>query len=103
MREWGQVRVAGSDHLPGNGVGLAPVTARALVESLRTVHQELGIAMLLVEQSPHLIADVVDRVYVLDRGSITIEGTVDDIGGIDGLAAVYLAREREADSKTSIG
>ena len=72
--------------------GLAPVTARALVESLRTIHRELGIAMLLVEQSPHLIADVVDRVYVLDRGSTTTEGTVDEIGGADGLAAVYLAR-----------
>ena len=70
--------------------GLAPVTARLLVESLRTIHRELGIAMLLVEQSPHLIADVVDRVYVLERGSTTAEGTVDDIGGVEGLAAVYL-------------
>ncbi len=70
--------------------GLAPVTARTLVESLQTIHRELGIAMLLVEQSPHLIADVVDRVYVLDRGTTTITGTVDDIGGVDGLAAVYL-------------
>src|SRR5204863_3272020 len=47
--------------------GLAPVTARELIESLATIHRELGIAMLLVEQSPHLIADVVDRVYVLER------------------------------------
>jgi branched-chain amino acid transport system ATP-binding protein len=70
--------------------GLAPVTARTLVESLRTIHHELGIAMLLVEQSPHLIADVVDRVYVLERGTTTIAGTVEDIGGADGLAAVYL-------------
>ena len=71
--------------------GLAPVTARTLVESLRTIHHELGIAMLLVEQSPHLIADVVDRVYVLSRGTTTASGTIDDIGGVDGLAAVYLA------------
>jgi branched-chain amino acid transport system ATP-binding protein len=70
--------------------GLAPVTARLLVESLRTIHRELGIAMLLVEQSPHLIADVVDRVYVLERGTTTAEGTVEAIGGADGLAAVYL-------------
>lgn len=70
--------------------GLAPVTARRLVESLQTIHRELGIAMLLVEQSPHLIADVVDRVYVLDRGTTTAEGTVEDIGGAAGLAAVYL-------------
>ena len=33
-----------------------------------------GVAMLLVEQSPHLIADVVDRVYVLEHGTITHRG-----------------------------
>jgi branched-chain amino acid transport system ATP-binding protein len=70
--------------------GLAPVTARNLVESLRAI-RDSGVAILLVEQSPHLIADVVDRVYVLERGTVTASGTVDDIGGADGLAAVYLA------------
>ena len=70
--------------------GLAPVTARLLVESLRQIH-ERGVAMLLVEQSPHLIADIVDRVYVLDHGSVGAHGTVDEIGGVDGLAELYLA------------
>ena len=70
--------------------GLAPVTARALVESLRAIREE-GVAMLLVEQSPHLIADLVDRVYVLERGTVAAAGTVDDVGGVDGLAAMYLA------------
>jgi branched-chain amino acid transport system ATP-binding protein len=71
--------------------GLAPVTAKLLVESLRTIHRDLGVSMLLVEQSPHLIEDLVDRVYVLDRGEITAAGTVEDIGGSEGLAAVYLS------------
>ena len=71
--------------------GLAPLTARLLVESLRTIHRELGVAMLLVEQSPHLVADVLDRVYVLQGGAVTRQGTIDDIGGVEGLAAVYLA------------
>ena len=70
--------------------GLAPVTARTLVQSLRAI-RDSGVAILLVEQSPHLIAEVVDRVYVLERGTVTASGTVDDIGGADGLAAVYLA------------
>jgi len=70
--------------------GLAPVTARLLVDSLRQIHDR-GVAMLLVEQSPHLIADVVDRVYVLDHGSVGAHGTVDEIGGVDGLAELYLA------------
>ena len=70
--------------------GLAPVTARHLVESLRPIH-ERGVAMVLVEQSPHLIADLVDRVYVLERGTVGAAGTIDDIGGLDGLATLYLA------------
>ena len=70
--------------------GLAPVTARALVETLRNIHAA-GVAMLLVEQSPHLIEDVVDRVYVLERGTVTAQGTVAEIGGVEGLAQLYLA------------
>jgi branched-chain amino acid transport system ATP-binding protein len=70
--------------------GLAPVTARLLVESLREIHRR-GVGMLLVEQSPHLIADAVDRVYVLDHGAVAAQGTIDDIGGVDGLAERYLA------------
>jgi ABC-type branched-subunit amino acid transport system ATPase component len=47
--------------------------------------------MLLVEQSPHLIEDVVDRVYVLERGTVTTAGTIDEIGGVSRLAEIYLA------------
>ena len=70
--------------------GLAPVTARTLVDCLADVHRELGIAILLVEQSPQLIADLVHRAYVLERGSITRAGTMDEIGGADALASIYL-------------
>jgi ABC-type branched-subunit amino acid transport system ATPase component len=66
------------------------VTARLLVETLREIHAA-GVAMLLVEQSPHLIEDAVDRVYVLERGSVTTSGTVAEIGGVSRLAEIYLA------------
>jgi branched-chain amino acid transport system ATP-binding protein len=70
--------------------GLAPVTARELVESLAAIHRE-GVAMILVEQSPKLIADVVDRVIVLEHGGVGAVGSIDDVGGVDGLADRYLA------------
>ena len=73
--------------------GLAPVTARLLVESLRAIHAR-GIAVLLVEQSPQLVLDAVDRVYVLDRGTIARSGTLEQIGGREGLADVYLGHRR---------
>ena len=70
--------------------GLAPVTARLLVETLRDIHAA-GVAMLLVEQSPHLIEDAVDRVYVLERGTVATAGTIAEIGGVSRLAEIYLA------------
>jgi hypothetical protein len=79
--------------LPGVPPELAMVIMRCMMKDPAQRFPnavELGTALLLVEQSPPLIADVVDRVYVLERGWTTIEGTVDDIGGADGLAAVYL-------------
>jgi branched-chain amino acid transport system ATP-binding protein len=69
--------------------GLAPKTAQLLVESLRVI-RERGIAMLLVEQSPQLIAGLVDRVYVLERGCVVKAGTIDEVGGREHLAEIYL-------------
>jgi branched-chain amino acid transport system ATP-binding protein len=70
--------------------GLAPVVAQSLVAGLAEVRAR-GIALLLVEQSPQLVADLVDRAYVLDHGALVAEGTIDEIGGIERLAEMYLA------------
>jgi branched-chain amino acid transport system ATP-binding protein len=69
--------------------GLAPVVARHLVEQLRRVCDE-GIGVLVVEQSPSLIADVVDRCYLLEQGSVVAEGTLGELGGAERLADTYL-------------
>lgn len=51
---------------------------------------ERGMAFLLVEQAPHFLADVVDRAYLLERGRIVREGTMAELGGPAGIAALYL-------------
>jgi branched-chain amino acid transport system ATP-binding protein len=71
--------------------GLAPVIAQSLVAGLAEVHRR-GVALLLVEQSPQLVAGLVDRVYVLDHGRLATEGTLTEVGGVEGLARAYLAR-----------
>jgi branched-chain amino acid transport system ATP-binding protein len=71
--------------------GLAPIMVHALADGLRAV-RERGIAILLVEQAPHVVAELADRVYVLDRGTIVAAGTVAEVGGTDQLAGIYLAR-----------
>jgi branched-chain amino acid transport system ATP-binding protein len=72
--------------------GLAPIISGQLVEVLGET-RALGMSLIVVEQSPYLIADLVDRCYVLQQGSIVAAGTLDDLGGPDAIARVYLGDE----------
>jgi branched-chain amino acid transport system ATP-binding protein len=72
--------------------GLAPIISSQLVDALGAT-RELGTSLVVVEQSPYLIADLVDRCYVLQQGSIVAAGTLDELGGPDAIARVYLGDE----------
>lgn len=69
--------------------GLAPVMTDRLVDGLVQI-RERGVAMLLVEQAPHFVADVIDRAYLLERGSVVGAGTLADLGGASRIADLYL-------------
>ncbi len=69
--------------------GLAPILAQELVTSLARI-RDSGVSILVVEQSPHLIDDVVDRVYLLQRGSIVAAGALAELGGAAAIADLYL-------------
>jgi branched-chain amino acid transport system ATP-binding protein len=69
--------------------GLAPIVAQQLVQGLREVRAS-GVGLLLVEQSPHLVASTVDRVYLLEQGRVVGDGTLDALGGVDAIAELYL-------------
>jgi branched-chain amino acid transport system ATP-binding protein len=69
--------------------GLAPVVIETLMEGLVQLRSR-HTAVLLVEQSPHVIADVVDRVYLLEQGAIVGSGTLAALGGTDRIADLYL-------------
>lgn len=69
--------------------GLAPVLVQHLVDALVQLRSR-NLGVLLVEQSPHFIADAVDRVYLLEQGRIVGSGRLEDLGGADRLAELYL-------------
>jgi branched-chain amino acid transport system ATP-binding protein len=69
--------------------GLAPVIVHQLVDGLVTLRAD-GVAVILVEQSPHFIAAAVDRVYLLEQGRVVGAGAMADLGGPDRLADLYL-------------
>jgi branched-chain amino acid transport system ATP-binding protein len=69
--------------------GLAPVFVDQLMDGLVRLRGH-GIGILLVEQSPHFLVDVVDHVYLLEQGAIVADGRMEDVGGAAGLAKTYL-------------
>ena len=79
----------------------APQKALALIETppclttefadvLRTVRDERGAGVLLIDHNMALVMEVCDRIHVLDQGRTLAEGTPEDVRGNLDVTAAYL-------------
>jgi branched-chain amino acid transport system ATP-binding protein len=72
-------------------LGLAPIIVQRLLPVVRRIAEEMGTAVLLVEQHVDLALEVADRAYVLDRGHVVIEGKARELlNNRDLLTASYM-------------
>jgi ABC-type branched-subunit amino acid transport system ATPase component len=70
--------------------GLSPLVTQELLRALAQVREVLRISMLVVEQSPHVVDVVGDRLYLLEQGTVIAAGSFESVGGADAIAELYL-------------
>jgi branched-chain amino acid transport system ATP-binding protein len=75
-------------------LGLAPVVINDLMARLLQVKRELGITILLVEQSAAVALEVADYSYVLENGRIVLDGDKARLLGHPDIQEFYLGQSR---------
>jgi branched-chain amino acid transport system ATP-binding protein len=70
--------------------GLAPLLVEELFQILRTINQEQGVSMLLVEQNATLALELADHAYLLETGRVVMSGLADDIAADESVRKSYL-------------
>ena len=71
-------------------LGLAPLVVQNLAIFLRTLNEEAGVALLLVEQNAQLAFDLCPRAYVLEAGRLVLSGPSADLQRNELVRQAYL-------------
>jgi branched-chain amino acid transport system ATP-binding protein len=75
-------------------LGLAPVIVSDLARRLAAIRNELGLAILLVEQSAAVALDLADYAYVMENGRIVLDGDRERLKGHQDVQEFYLGQAR---------
>ncbi len=70
-------------------MGLSPILVEEIFAIIRDINQE-GTTILLVEQNAHMALSIANRAYVLETGSITMEGKAAELLNDDKVKSAYL-------------
>lgn len=70
--------------------GVAPVIVDQMVGAIAELKRQ-GVAVLLSEQNLHFAQEVGDRAYIIEKGRIRFQGSMDELRANDEVRAQYLA------------
>ena len=70
-------------------LGLAPMMVERVYGILRDLRDKRGVTLLIVEESSERAVDAADRIYVLRRGLIELEGTSEELADGERLHEAY--------------
>ncbi|WP_243440016.1 ABC transporter ATP-binding protein [Fundidesulfovibrio soli] len=71
-------------------LGLAPLVVRDVFEIIKTINQERGMTVLLVEQNAFAALKVAHHAYVLETGTVVLEGTGEQLIADQRVCQAYL-------------
>jgi branched-chain amino acid transport system ATP-binding protein len=73
-------------------LGLAPVVVTDLLRRLIEIRRELGLTVLIVEQSATVALEIADHGYVMESGRIVLDGSAERLRGHPDIQEFYLGR-----------
>ena len=71
-------------------LGLAPTVTQGIFRIIRTINEDQGVTILLVEQNARTALRAAHHAYVLEVGSIAVSGTGDELAGDESVRRSYL-------------
>jgi branched-chain amino acid transport system ATP-binding protein len=70
--------------------GLAPMVVAEIFRILRSLNEDEGVSILLVEQNARLALDLADRAYLLETGRVALAGSSEEIRRDEAVRRAYL-------------
>jgi branched-chain amino acid transport system ATP-binding protein len=70
--------------------GLSPTMTDLIFDSVKRLHSEMGLTILMVEQRVAEAIEHCDRGYVLETGRVVLSGTIDELSANDKVRRAYL-------------
>lgn len=74
--------------------GLAPMVIRRIFQIVKRINSERKTSILLAEQNFKAALSIADFIYLMESGSISISGTVEELRDDDNIRQFYLGRPR---------
>ncbi len=74
-------------------MGLSPILVEQIFEIVQNINKQ-GTSVLLVEQNAQMALSIADRAYVLETGTITLEGNAQDMLRNPSVIEAYLGGQR---------
>ena len=74
-------------------LGLAPLIVQQIFDIIKEINKA-GVTILLIEQNANMALKIADKAYVLETGSIVLEGSGEELLQNESVREAYLGKKK---------